>query len=84
MPEWKEKPAPAIAIDYWRLSPDATMLDVIKAVRADESTHRFVNHNLANLKQTEDMNPFAIREPEMQIKGNMPGCVCLLSPSWTG
>ncbi|KAF8606943.1 alternative oxidase [Ceratobasidium sp. AG-I] len=72
-PEWKDMPAPPIAIDYWRLAPDATMLDVVKVVRADESTHRFVNHSLANLKQTEDLNPFAIREPEMQVKGNQAG-----------
>ncbi|KAG8743528.1 hypothetical protein FRC10_011919 [Ceratobasidium sp. 414] len=73
IPEWENKPAPSIAIDYWRLPEDATLLDVIKAVRADESTHRFVNHSLANLKQTEDLNPFAIREPEMRIKGSKPG-----------
>jgi hypothetical protein len=30
------------------------MLDVIKAVRADEATHRFVNHTLANLDQKRD------------------------------
>lgn len=32
--------APAIAKDYWRLSPDAKMLDMIYAVRSDETTHR--------------------------------------------
>ncbi|XP_078148192.1 ubiquinol oxidase 1a, mitochondrial-like [Carex rostrata] len=37
-------PAPAIAIDYWRLSPDATLKDVVLAVRADEAHHRDVNH----------------------------------------
>ncbi|KAG9125744.1 hypothetical protein FRC07_006403 [Ceratobasidium sp. 392] len=73
IPEWENKPAPSIAIDYWRLPENATLLDVIKAVRADESTHRFVNHSLANLKQTEDLNPFAIREPDMTVKGNKPG-----------
>ncbi|CAE7216388.1 unnamed protein product, partial [Rhizoctonia solani] len=72
-PEWASKPAPSIAIDYWRLEPSATLLDVVKAVRADESTHRFVNHSLANLKQKEDLNPFAIREPDMHTKGSRPG-----------
>ncbi|KAH7336896.1 AOX, alternative oxidase mitochondrial precursor [Rhizoctonia solani] len=72
-PEWASKPAPSIAIDYWRLAPNATLLDVVKAVRADESTHRFVNHSLANLKQKEDLNPFAIREPDMNTKGSRPG-----------
>ncbi|KAG9075645.1 hypothetical protein FS749_012666 [Ceratobasidium sp. UAMH 11750] len=73
IPEWKVKPAPNIAIDYWRLPKNATLLDVIKAVRADESAHRFVNHSLANLKQNDDLNPFAVREPEMSVKGTLPG-----------
>ncbi|XP_059645155.1 ubiquinol oxidase 2, mitochondrial-like [Cornus florida] len=37
-------PAPAIAIDYWRLAPDATLRDVVLVVRADEAHHRDVNH----------------------------------------
>ncbi|THH16546.1 hypothetical protein EW146_g4094 [Bondarzewia mesenterica] len=75
-PEWyvaylmTEKPAPAIAKDYWRLSPNATMVDVVYAVRSDESTHRFVNHSLANL-QKGDVNPFALREPGMDVKGKI-------------
>ena len=69
LPEWQSRPAPAIAIDYWRLPPNATMLDVIYAVRSDESTHRFVNHSLANLDHKSDVNPFAIREPDMTVKG---------------
>jgi ubiquinol oxidase len=42
---------------------------VIKAVRADEATHRFVNHSLANLDQTLDFNPFALAEPSAEIRG---------------
>lgn len=68
-PEWATKPAPEIAKDYWRLRHDATLLDVIYAVRSDESTHRFVNHSLANLNSKTDVNPFAIREPDMMVKG---------------
>jgi Alternative oxidase len=34
--------APAIAKDYWRLKPDAKLLDVMYAVRSDETTHRCV------------------------------------------
>lgn len=41
-------PAPKIAIDYWKLSSDATLRDVIIAVRADEAHHRDVNHQFAN------------------------------------
>lgn len=41
-------PAPAIAIDYWKLEPGARLREVILAVRADERTHRDVNHRLAD------------------------------------
>jgi ubiquinol oxidase len=37
-------PAPAIAIDYWRLPKDASIRDVVLVVRADEAHHRDVNH----------------------------------------
>ena len=40
--------APKIAIDYWKLAPDATLRDVIIAVRTDEAHHRDVNHEFAN------------------------------------
>ena len=41
-------PAPKIAIDYWKLAPDARLRDVIIAVRADEVHHRSVNHEFAD------------------------------------
>jgi ubiquinol oxidase len=41
-------PAPRIAIDYWKLPSDATLRDVIIAIRADEAHHRDVNHQFAN------------------------------------
>jgi ubiquinol oxidase len=41
-------PAPKIAIDYWKLAPDARLRDVIIAVRADEVRHRDVNHRFAD------------------------------------
>ncbi|KAF0892292.1 hypothetical protein E2562_014859 [Oryza meyeriana var. granulata] len=37
-------PAPAIAIDYWRLPADATLKDVVTVIRADEAHHRDLNH----------------------------------------
>jgi len=40
--------APRIAIDYWKLAPDARLRDVIIAVRADEAHHRDVNHKFAD------------------------------------
>ncbi|HRG62317.1 MAG TPA: alternative oxidase [Burkholderiales bacterium] len=41
-------PAPEIAINYWKLSPDATLRDVVIAVCKDEEEHRDVNHFLSN------------------------------------
>jgi ubiquinol oxidase len=40
--------APKIAIDYWNLSADATLRDVVIAVREDEAKHRDVNHEFAS------------------------------------
>lgn len=73
IPEWADKPAPSIAIDYWRLEPDAKLIDVLYAVRSDETTHRFINHTLANLDPKMDVNPFALREPDMHVKGKKLG-----------
>ena len=41
-------PAPEVAIDYWNLSADACLRDVIIVVRADEAQHRDVNHEFAD------------------------------------
>jgi len=41
-------PAPGIAIEYWKLAPDARLREVIVAVRADEVRHRDVNHQFAD------------------------------------
>jgi len=41
-------PAPAIAIDYWKLAADARLRDVIIAVRNDETHHRDINHQFAD------------------------------------
>ncbi|GAB5503885.1 alternative oxidase [Pyruvatibacter sp.] len=40
--------APAIAIEYWNLAPDARLRDVVIAVRADEAGHRDRNHGFAD------------------------------------
>ncbi len=40
--------APQIAIDYWKLPHDATLRDVVMAVREDEANHRDVNHQFAS------------------------------------
>eukprot|EP00741_Cyanophora_paradoxa_P002203 tig00000555_g2135.t1 len=41
-------PAPQIAIDYWKLPAGATLRDVVVAIRADEVSHRDVNHYIAD------------------------------------
>jgi ubiquinol oxidase len=41
-------PAPAIAIDYWKLPAEAGLREIIRAVRADEAMHRDVNHQFAD------------------------------------
>ena len=43
------RPAPHIAIDYWNLGSEATLRDVVIAVRADEAGHRDKNHEFADL-----------------------------------
>jgi ubiquinol oxidase len=40
--------APSIAIDYWKLAPDARLREVILVIRDDEAGHRDVNHDFAN------------------------------------
>ncbi|XP_071825829.1 uncharacterized protein [Apostichopus japonicus] len=57
LPQWKTMPAPDVAIGYWKLSPEATMRDMFRAIRADEAHHREVNHKLSSLNPNED-NPF--------------------------
>ena len=46
---YENVPAPAIAIQYWKLAPDARLRDVVLAVRADEAGHRDVNHRFADV-----------------------------------
>jgi ubiquinol oxidase len=41
-------PAPGIAIKYWGLPENATLRDVIIAVRRDEMKHRDINHCMAD------------------------------------
>ncbi|XP_075485901.1 ubiquinol oxidase 2, mitochondrial-like [Primulina tabacum] len=42
-------PAPAIALDYWRLPPGSTLRDVVMVIRADEAHHRDVNHYASDI-----------------------------------
>lgn len=44
----ENSPAPAMAVEYWSLAADARLLDVVRAVRADEMGHRDANHEFAD------------------------------------
>lgn len=44
----KNVAAPEIAINYWKLAPDARLREVIIATRSDEVNHRDVNHTFAD------------------------------------
>jgi ubiquinol oxidase len=41
-------PAPALAISYWNLPPEARLSDVIGAIQEDEAIHRDINHSFAD------------------------------------
>ncbi|CAO2045654.1 unnamed protein product [Urochloa humidicola] len=47
--EIEDVPAPAIAIDYWRLPASAKLRDVVMVVRADEAHHRDVNRYASDI-----------------------------------
>lgn len=51
-------PAPEVARLYWRLGEDATLRDVVLAIRADEKAHAEVNHTLSLIDEHAP-NPFA-------------------------
>lgn len=57
---WKTIPAPEIAVNYWNLSKDATLKEMIYHIRADEAHHRHCNHVFSTLEPYKDANPFDI------------------------
>ena len=46
--EVENVPAPQLAINYYKMSSDAKLSDLIRKVRADEQHHSEVNHKYAN------------------------------------
>ncbi len=56
-------PAPQIAIEYWKLPPDARLRDVVLVIRDDEAGHRNANHEFAD-KLTGAGRPAAARRVE--------------------
>jgi threonyl-tRNA synthetase len=64
IPEWTSLAAPEIAVSYWKLKSDATMKDLLLAVRADEANHSHVNHAFASLSENA-VNPFSKGHPHL-------------------
>ncbi|KAK3986011.1 mitochondrial alternative oxidase [Cladorrhinum sp. PSN332] len=62
LPAWTEDKTfriPEVAVKYWGMEEGRTgMRDLVLYVRADEASHRGVNHTLGNLDQLTDPNPF--------------------------
>lgn len=58
LPKWAGMSAPDIGKFYWRLGDNATMRDLLLAVRADEQCHTHVNRVFSSL-DADDTNPFA-------------------------
>jgi hypothetical protein len=58
LPEWENTKVPLIARRYWRLPEDASMRDLLLAIRADELCHAHVNTVFAEIGK-DDPNPFA-------------------------
>jgi ubiquinol oxidase len=69
LPKWSDKnfEIPHLAKDYWHLPYNASMEDLILAIRADEAGHRHVNHTLAGL-EARDKNPFTPEEMSREGK----------------
>ena len=61
---WRTQTPPPIAIAYWKLGEDGTVLDLMKAVRADEAEHRDVNHLVSGMKEGQ-VNP--LYDPESKL-----------------
>lgn len=62
--QWKYDRAPKIAISYWKLGEEGTVLDLVKAVRADEAEHRDVNHLVCGMKEGQ-VNP--LYDPQAKL-----------------
>ncbi|KAL3937024.1 MAG: hypothetical protein SGBAC_007778 [Bacillariaceae sp.] len=61
---WQTDLAPKIALGYWELGENGTVLDLMYAIRADEAEHRDVNHATSELALGQ-INPY--NDPEMKV-----------------
>ena len=49
LPLWKNKKAPEFAIEYYSLSEEENMREVLLNIRADEAIHRSINHHFSDI-----------------------------------
>jgi ubiquinol oxidase len=49
--------APAFAVDYWHLSPDAKLSEMLVSMREDEAIHRDIQHAFADALAKGDALP---------------------------
>jgi Alternative oxidase len=61
---WRTERAPRIALSYWKLGENGTVLDLMYAVRADEAEHRDVNHICSDMKEGQP-NPVSNTEQKL-------------------
>lgn len=59
-------PAPDMAKTYWNLKPDATLRDVVLAVRDDEAEHRDVNHRMASELESKSAEVWQARKSRIK------------------
>lgn len=64
--QWRTEEAPKIAKGYWHLGEDGTVLDLMRAVRADEAEHRDVNHAVSGVGY-DTVNP--LYDPREKMDG---------------
>ena len=62
--QWAKERAPKLAIEYSKMDEDATVRDVLLAVRADEASHAHVNHTFSSMGTTQK-NPFVKGESHL-------------------
>jgi len=55
LPYWSEMKASPEAREYYGLSDDAPLREMILAIRADEATHRDTNHHFADINAWDDV-----------------------------
>ena len=70
---WATQPAPKLAKRYWRMPEDATVRDLIVAVRADEASHSHVNTRSHPWARDRAIRFTSVIQSYQRISLNLPG-----------